>query len=241
MKDSCPKVDVSKVDALLIDELVSGQLTGERYRATLRALDAEPAKWRDCALAFLEEQALRNDLRILAQGTINWSEEERTGVAGDLSVEPSVEDEEPSSSQLSNSPSAIEFASLHPQHVWSGRFRTMLSTAALLMVSFTVGWLGSEVIAERGRSAGLPQSNQITQNLEKTSLPTSPRNEPEFFLDDSVAFDRGIPDSIRQLERDGRLTVQTFDMLVPTKLKDGSPAYLPVQQMILGPGSVVDY
>ena len=69
MKDSRPKID-----ELLIDELVSGQLTGERYRAAFLAFEAEPAKWRDCALAFLEEQALRSELRELARGTINWSE-----------------------------------------------------------------------------------------------------------------------------------------------------------------------
>ena len=61
------------VDENLIDSLVSGQLTGEQYRAALRALDAKPAKWRDCALAFLEEQALQTELRALAQGDINWT------------------------------------------------------------------------------------------------------------------------------------------------------------------------
>ncbi len=55
-----------KVDAELIDELVTGQLSGQRYRDALKAIDAQPEKWRDCALAFLEDQALRQELMLLS-------------------------------------------------------------------------------------------------------------------------------------------------------------------------------
>ena len=132
MKDSRPKIDER-----VIDELVSGQLTGERYRAALRALDAEPAKWRDCALAFLEEQALRSELRALAQGTIDWSEgnwPERNWTDGSPI--------ESAGSVAANLQPSIEnkITSLQSKKDWSGSFKTILSTAALLLISFTVGW-----------------------------------------------------------------------------------------------------
>jgi hypothetical protein len=44
------------------DRLVDGELSPEAYRALLASLDDEPDGWRQCALAFLESQALRHDL-----------------------------------------------------------------------------------------------------------------------------------------------------------------------------------
>jgi hypothetical protein len=45
--------------------LVDGELTGDEYRALLKALEDEPEGWRRCALAFLESQALARDLGAL--------------------------------------------------------------------------------------------------------------------------------------------------------------------------------
>jgi hypothetical protein len=46
----------------LIERLVDGELSGESYRRLLASLDDEPAGWRRCALAFLEAQALGQEL-----------------------------------------------------------------------------------------------------------------------------------------------------------------------------------
>ncbi|HEY6563049.1 MAG TPA: hypothetical protein VIY86_01010 [Pirellulaceae bacterium] len=43
--------------------LADGELSDAEYARVLRELDADPRKWRDCALAFLEAQALRRGLR----------------------------------------------------------------------------------------------------------------------------------------------------------------------------------
>lgn len=50
-----------------IDALVLGELSGEDYRQTLAWLEAHPEYWRDCALAFLEEQALAQELSAIAK------------------------------------------------------------------------------------------------------------------------------------------------------------------------------
>ena len=61
------------VDEHLLDELVTGNLHGDRYRQLLHSLEARPHLWRNCAIAFLKEQALTQDLKALAQGDIDWS------------------------------------------------------------------------------------------------------------------------------------------------------------------------
>jgi len=133
------------------------------------------------------------------------------------------------------------------KHEWSGSFKTMLSTAALLLISFTVGWLGSEVLAERQRTAidsrlsSVAQNSTETQHPTKTQPETNSKLETQFVVDRLGAFDRGIPSSIRELERNGRISVKTFDMLVPTTLEDGSSAFVPVQQMILSRGTIESY
>ena len=225
MKNCSPKID-----EFVIEELVSGQLTGERYRVALRGLDTEPAKWRDCALAFLEDQALRSELRALAQGTINWSE--------DPSVESIASDE---AKPLPSSDGRVLLVS-PSSHRLTGSLKSMLSTAALLLVSFTVGWLGAEVVAERQRTAPIDSGTDSVVQVPTRSSPTiSPKMEPSFVVDRPGSFDRGIPRSIRELEHEGRISVRSYEMLIPTTLEDGSSAFVPVQQLILGRGTVESY
>jgi len=48
-----------------LERLVDGELSGAEYRGLIASLDDEPAGWRRCALAFLEAQALGQDLPIV--------------------------------------------------------------------------------------------------------------------------------------------------------------------------------
>jgi hypothetical protein len=50
------------VPALIWQRLVGNELSDQDYRALLQRMEAEPGLWRDCALAFLEEQAIRQAL-----------------------------------------------------------------------------------------------------------------------------------------------------------------------------------
>jgi hypothetical protein len=50
-------------DDILIDKLVDGELAPEERRQLLLELDAEPGGWRRCALAFVEAQTWRSELR----------------------------------------------------------------------------------------------------------------------------------------------------------------------------------
>jgi hypothetical protein len=50
------------VPALIWQRLVGNELSDPDYRALLQRMEAEPGLWRDCALAFLEEQTIRQAL-----------------------------------------------------------------------------------------------------------------------------------------------------------------------------------
>src|SRR5262245_17750719 len=51
------------IDQRLLDRLVDGELDAAGRRELLNALDDQPGGWRRCALAFLEAQAWRSELR----------------------------------------------------------------------------------------------------------------------------------------------------------------------------------
>jgi hypothetical protein len=56
----------SSIDWQELDCLVDGRLDDESYRDLLRQIDADPDGWKQCALAFLEHQALTRELSVLA-------------------------------------------------------------------------------------------------------------------------------------------------------------------------------
>ena len=120
----------------------------------------------------------------------------------------------------------------------TGSLQSMLSTAALLLVSFTVGWLGSEVLAERRAAAPIDsRAKSVAEVPARKSPAMSSQLEPQFVVDRPGSFDRAI----RELEHDGRISIRSYEMLVPTTLEDGSRVFVPVQQLILGRGTVESY
>jgi hypothetical protein len=56
----------TRIDESTFDRLVDGRLADEERRHLLASLDDRPGGWRACALAFLEAQAWRTDLRAMA-------------------------------------------------------------------------------------------------------------------------------------------------------------------------------
>jgi len=53
-------------DDIHFDRLVDGELSADERRALLESLDTRPQGWRQCALAFLEAQSWKNEMRMLA-------------------------------------------------------------------------------------------------------------------------------------------------------------------------------
>src|SRR5262245_29020469 len=71
-----------RIDPRLLDRLVDGELDVAGRRELLNALDEHPGGWRRCALAFLEAQALRSDLRGAVSGSFPVTGPAASVVAG---------------------------------------------------------------------------------------------------------------------------------------------------------------
>jgi hypothetical protein len=56
-------------DDRLFDRLVDGELSDRERRELLQSLEAAPAGWRRCAMAFLEAQSWRQGMRRMVRGT----------------------------------------------------------------------------------------------------------------------------------------------------------------------------
>ncbi len=59
--------DNSSIDWQELDRLVDGQLEEAAYRELLCQIDADPNGWKQCAMAFLEHQALEKELSAFAE------------------------------------------------------------------------------------------------------------------------------------------------------------------------------
>ncbi len=68
MKDDSTKRPVNWFE---LDRLVDGQLDDGEYRELLRHIDDDPDGWRQCALAFLQHQALQRELNELSSDAGN--------------------------------------------------------------------------------------------------------------------------------------------------------------------------
>ena len=60
MKDDMAKKAINWFE---LDRLVDGQLAPQEYRELLRQVEKDPDGWRQCALAFLQHQAMEKELR----------------------------------------------------------------------------------------------------------------------------------------------------------------------------------
>ncbi len=60
--------------------------------------------------------------------------------------------------------------------------------------------------------------------------------EKEYFASrEMIQLDREIPGPIRELERSGRVRVDSYDAIFPVALEDGTSAFVPVQQVRVVP------
>ncbi len=221
-----------KLSNATIDELVSGGLAEEQYRDVLRKLEEEPGAWKRCALAFLEDQALQQDLAELAQdcspGRGIWTDasaheqlssvgESNAGMQAQASLR-SQPDRAPTWSQ-----SRLD---------WISR---LTSLAALLLVSFTIGWFGSS-LREGGSTVAPPEqlaaspptsaetaagASGLLPNYEgpnyegKVSRGSRLVSQPGYFPEGVIPWEPQPPEYLEQLHRSGRIELDYSDVFVP--------------------------
>lgn len=197
-----------KITDLDLDELVCGETTPARYRQILQALDAQPERWRDCALRFLEEQAITSELNLLASEDAPWQDE----VA--------QEDNRVSTPKKS-------FVQTNKPANRLALLQKITSIAASLLIAFTVGWVGSDFLAKPEQQ---PTANQTTE----VSNPPSVQRVAEPIVPDPyepVRLDSSLPPGVQQRLEQMGYKVSIEQQLVPVNFEDGRRFFVPVNEV----------
>lgn len=235
----------TQIDDAILDDLACGNLSGEQYQQVLKALEAQPERWRDCALAFLQEQAWAQDLSGLAQ---TGFESPVAGAARPKYSDAPVVERKPEPTQ----PGLRVNTNLQWMH-------RMTSLAAMLLISFTVGWFGSGLRSSPSPNPGISStspSRPVTNPNERLvdRNPGNPRVEPQPVLRRApdvrqdmqefqfagkpfVTVDRQLPDALRDMERRGLVRIESIDVLMPMDLQDGTSAIVPMQRYVVRPAT----
>jgi hypothetical protein len=239
-------------DDTRFDRLVDGELTPEEYQTLLESLDDEPAGWRRCALAFLEAQALSQELIGIRRTA--WQVGARgSGVFGG---------DPHSGKQKSNPPKTPD-----PVAQNSARFagwQQLLLLAACCLVALSLGivlpdfWQTENPAPPSGPGIKLAHDNAADKQPEML-LPRSIGNarlmlsgpggtqteagelpiieypdDPRRWLGPN---EPGLPVSlVNELKRRGH-QVQRQEQYVPVDLEDGRKAVIPVETIQITPVS----
>jgi hypothetical protein len=233
-----------QVNDELLDQLVCGTLRGPEYRKAILALEAQPDRWRDCALAFLQEQAIAQELTQLANSNVNWERASQSSQGGTTVA----------SFQRSTSP---ERSSKPLSWIYK-----LSSLAAMLLISFSVGWIGSSVrgrsaqaeptdlagaptTAAGGSNAGADLNNNTAPPLKLDNMtidqvlpnPGKGSNNYSFVGNNDTSLmpiDEQIPPNLAKLEREGHIRIEKTTALMPVNYGDMT-VLVPVQQLRVVP------
>jgi hypothetical protein len=225
----------SNNDDVLFDRLVDGELPADERRALLESLDSRPDGWRRCALAFLEAQSWRSELRTVAATPSTNSVV--TSVATKVVA--------PNSSSKRRT-------------VWAAA--EWLAIAAALMLAFKLGgWQGSSGIpvanstispgnqvASAPPSAAAAAPNSVKPGdainlwvrddggqLQRVRVPLVDANTLDRQY--GTVFQTGVPDAVRNRLKDQGLAVQSKRQYAPMWLDNGRPMMVPVEDTKIVP------
>lgn len=209
---------------LQLSRLVDGELSPTEYRALLLALDADPQGWRQCALAFLEAQAMSGELHALR---------------GEYLSSPAPP--EPASASKASSwwgtllVMAASFAVALPLGGWLLGQSDSPSGAPPQIVQH------SDPLPE---VTPVPTTPAANEPLGKVRLVTadgqvevpyySMDNGAQYLLDQQPALSDAM---LQSLERQGHLIKQAQAGVMPVRLEDGAQVYLPVESYVITPAS----
>jgi hypothetical protein len=212
---------------IVFDRLVDGELSSTERRSLLESLDSQPQGWRRCALAFLEAQSWRNDLRSVATDSAENKAEQKT-------VAPSAWSER---------------TSILAAARW-------LAIAASLLIAFKLGNLQQGSVGQvAGGSAdrqlaGAPSPTppaaapgdalnlwvrDDTGQLKRVRVPLIDANTLDHKL--GLQFQSGMPENVRDELHDHGYAVQSKHKYAPMWLENGQPMIVPVEDTKIVPVS----
>ena len=209
---------------LQLSRLVDGELSPTEYRALLLALDADPQGWRQCALAFLEAQAMSGELSALR---------------GEYLSPPA----QPAPASASKASSwwgtllamAASFVVALPLGGWLLRSSDSPSGSPPQVVQH------ADPLPEVPPA---PKTPAASEPLGKVRLVTADgqievpyynmANGEQYLLDQQLALSDAM---LQSLERQGHLIKQAQAGVMPVQLEDGAQVYLPIESYVITPAS----
>ncbi len=233
--------DSAMVDEKQLMRLVDGEMSLEEQQSALRWLDAHPERWRDCALAFLEEQTLQQELATAGGRTA-------TPVSADAAKFPEVG-------------SPARHATAGPTHVTDASqggtaaasesgWVKLISLAALVMAAFAVGWLMDMASKQQAPAPAMVVSpvpslpvDRPPNDQQPQVVSRDPRSRPDayppFFVTDHRLWDNesALPPEIEsRLEQLGA-DVRRERGVMPGRLPDGRVVNVPYEDIQVVPVS----
>jgi hypothetical protein len=216
-------------DDVLFDRLVDGELSASERRALLESLDSRPQAWRRCALAFLEAQSWRRELRQVAADT-----QPPKADAGKTSA-PTLRTQR--------------------RTIWTAA--QWLAVAAGLLVAFKIGAMQrDETIPIAGDSIKSSVPPAVANVAPQAARPGDALNlwvrddagqmrRVRVPLVDASALDHelglqfqtGVPDDVRDHLQNRGYTVQSKRQYAPMWLDNGRPMIVPVEDTKIVPVS----
>lgn len=242
-----------KLTEMVLDDLVAGELSRDQYRAVLRQLEATPDGWRRLALAFLEDQALKQDLgQLLGEHSAAslgiWSEHVETrGTDGArslglvqsaaLGVEGKVAESDDRLGECRTISEANDGKGQAELRVWGGSgghgrlewLTRFTSLAALLLVSFTIGWFGSDVKGWRSASSPTQEGSVSSQTSASNSRsdvaaadlsdgqPAIQSSQLQYVADGLIPWQQRPPEYLERLQQSGQIELEFSDAFVPVE------------------------
>jgi hypothetical protein len=259
-------MSVREINDENVDALVCGELSGDDYRQVIRQLDAHPDRWRDCALAFLREQALTQSMRQIADQSVSWQAETSANENAASDERAAASDER---AAASDERTKVQIGDGHskptlPSRDWSTskRWLAMASLATTAMIGFVLGqsWNGLSS-APHGSLQAEPSRDLVAKGAADASIAVADagsaqssavstiENRGTNFDDNSsnklagygnytgqlLPIDLAIPERLRELERLGKIRIDSASAVMPLRRDDGSSVLVPIQQLQIVP------
>ena len=234
--------------------VVDNELTADEFKELVAVCDQHPELWRCCAIAFLEEQALRSELK---QFAVQW----HAPTAPSQSTESGLHAVAGQDAVMQRGDAKRRIA--HEGGATGASLLNALALAASIGLAFLVGWQASRRMAGdatramtavnqpsgatsnsarpdlRGRLASQTDAVQV-HNAASDSQPAvalpSPASTADVIHqallrpDRLMLLDRRVPKQLADLEQRGLVRIESTEGFVPVQLTDGNTALVPVQQ-----------
>ncbi|MFO1065710.1 MAG: hypothetical protein U0892_17755 [Pirellulales bacterium] len=232
-----PPIHELPIDELTWQALVDGELPRAELRKLVALCDKHPELWKQCAVAFLEDQALRAELGSLARAEGLFAQPSQKKPAAATTVQSETKPVETKPLIASESSSRSSFLSF--------KVLDWFALAACLVIAFIIGAQSNRTAGPLSPQSGLVQNDTPSaQSRFKPDLATGAPNAPSALVRNNnmtadstqfISLENDTPKQFDQLRQFGLEPVKTSEGVVPVRLPDGSTALVPVQEYSVQP------